>query len=140
MYRYMCLNVYGCATTSRPSSTIGALLIQKHERKNRDACRQAVHANGRGQAAPTTLTSSPELSLCELNHTRMPEGHFHDILSRTEGQPCKQMRTEARSTSSSRGSTWPSRRTSRSTRINVENIKKEYVTVEKEVQKHPHQR
>ena len=85
-------------------------------RTSRDACRQSVHTNGRGQAAPTTLTSSPELSLCELNRTRMPEGHFHELLRRTEGQSCKQMRTEARSTPPSRRSTWPSRRRSRSTR------------------------
>ena len=85
----MCLNVYRCASTSRPSSTISALLIQQHERKSRDACKQAVHAIGRDQAAPTTLPSSPEHSRAN-SCTRMPGGHFHEILSRTDEQPYRQ--------------------------------------------------
>ena len=32
---------------------------KKHEQHSRDACRQAVHANGRGQAAPTTSPARP---------------------------------------------------------------------------------
>ena len=32
---------------------------KKHEQHSRDACRQAVHANGRGQAAPTTSPTRP---------------------------------------------------------------------------------
>ena len=92
-----------------------ALLIQRHVRKSRDACRLAVHATGRDQVAPTTLTSSPERSGAD-SCTRMPGGHFHVILSRTDEQPCNRRQTEARSTSPSRRSTSPSRRRSRSTR------------------------
>ena len=115
MYRYICPNVYRCASTSRPSSTIAALLIQQQRHNIRDACRQVVHTIGRGQAAPTTLTSSPE-RFGANSCTRMPGGHFHVLLSRTDEQPCNQMETEGRSTSPSRRSTWPSRRRSRSTR------------------------
>ena len=84
-------------------------------RKSRDTCRQAVHAIGRGQAAPTTLTSSPE-RFGANSCTRMPGGHFHVLLSRTDEQPCNQMEAEGRSTSPSRRSTWPSRKRSRNTR------------------------
>ena len=134
LYGKLCRNLSKNLCTSKLSSPIQTLLIQKHERKSRNACGQAAHALGRGQAAPTTLTSSPE-RFGANSCTRMPGGHFHELLSRTDEQPCNQMETEGRSTSPSRRSTWPSRRRSRSTRSNIEKIEKEYVAVEKEIQK-----
>ena len=71
---YICLNVYRCLRFpprhSRQAngeallkmSRLGLRQVhwhKKHEQHSRDACRQAVHANGRGQAAPTTSPARP---------------------------------------------------------------------------------
>ena len=63
--------------------------------------------------------------------------HFHEILSRTDEQPCKQMQTEARST---REATTAARHAGRAAELawppsSHADIEKGYVAVEKEIQK-----
>ena len=68
----------------RRASGIKKLIRQaeEHHRKSHDACRQAVHADGRGEAAPTTFTSSPKCSGAN-KCPRLPNEDSREILRRT---------------------------------------------------------